>query len=364
MRILHLIPHASAGGAERQLSHLAPEMVKLGHEIHIAYLHDGPDNVAFPGVTMHRLVVSGHHDPMLFLKVRRLIRAIQPHIIQSWILMMDVAAGLVSLTTDIVWVLREPTSEAAYQSEGLKQRLRARLVHRASAIVCNSLGGQSYWLRQDIPEGRLLVIPNAVPVDQVRDVEAIRDEKENRRRLIYAGRLIPSKNVHVLISAMTEVIRRQEVVLYIAGEGPSKSDLMELARNLDLQESVKFLGFLQYRDLWAHMKSADAFISLSSFEGMPNCICEAVACLTPVILSDIPAHRAFLDDDSALLVPMDSVAEVGNAISRTLDDSPGAGQRAARALEAVRGWTAEGIAVRYLDLYSKLLADKGLQART
>jgi glycosyltransferase involved in cell wall biosynthesis len=355
MRMLHLIPHLSGGGAERQLSYLAPEMAKVGHEVHIAYLREGPESVLLPGVTLHRLDVSRNHDPRLFLELSRVIGGVKPHIVQSWIPMMDIAVGLVSLATSVTWVLREPTSDAAYQNFGFKQELRAWLVRRASAIVANSPGGRSYWLGKGIPDQRLFIIPNAVPLDLITGVEPTRHKCENRKVLIYAGRLIPSKNIEVIVKAMVEVRQRQEVLLYIVGDGPSEPHLRSLVERLQLRDHIRFTGFLQSRDLWAHMKGADAFISLSTFEGMPNCVCEAAACGIPLILSDIPAHRDFLDLDAALLIPVDSPTRVAEAVWRTLNNSQDGAQRAARRLEAIRSWTSELIAAEYIRLYERLV---------
>jgi len=364
MRILHLIPHISGGGAERQLSYLAPEMAKAGHEVHIAYLQEGPESVSLPGVVLHRLVLSGNHDPMLFWKLLRLIRTIEPGIIQSWILMMDIAAGLLSLTTNAAWVLRETSSEAAYLGFKFKQRLRARLAHRASTIICNSAGGRSYWLGQGIPHKRLPIIPNAVPFDFINDVKPLQNKSETRKILIYAGRLWPSKNVDVVINAISSAEWAHNVVFYIAGEGPSKPSLTCLVDRLKLRDAVKFVGFLSSRDLWAHIKAADAFISLSNYEGMPNSVCEAIACGIPLILSDIPAHRAFLDDDSALLIPVDSAVEVAQKIWHGMNNAPEATHRSERALRAIADLTTETISAQYIEVYERLIGRRGVPDQT
>jgi glycosyltransferase involved in cell wall biosynthesis len=358
MRILHLIPSLSGGGTERQLCLMVPEMAKDGHEVHLAYLREGPESVSLPGVVLHRIALSGNHDPMLFWKLLRLIRTIEPDIIQSRILMMDIAAGFLSFTTNASWVLSEPTSELHYKSFNLKEKLRARLAHRASAIVTNCVGGTSYWLGQGIPNKRLSLIPNVVPLHLINGIEAMPQNSENLKVLICAGRLVMSKSIDIIIKAMKEVIRQQNVLLYIAGEGPARSHLVNLVAQLNLQENVKFLGFLQPRDLWALMKDADAFISMSGYEGMPNCVCEAIACGIPLILSEIPAHRAFLDDDSALLVPVDSVTEVAKAISHALNNTEDSLERAGKALEVIKGWTVEEITAKYIDLYERLIDGK------
>ena len=52
------------------------------------------------------------------------------------------------------------------------------------------------------------------------------------------------------------------------------------------------------------MKASDAFVSTSTFEGQPNAVLEAMACGCPLVVSDIPAHREFLDDQTAAIVPL------------------------------------------------------------
>ena len=56
MKILHCISSFLAGGAERQLSYLAPELARRGHEVHIAYLEAGInlDRVRKNQVILHR----------------------------------------------------------------------------------------------------------------------------------------------------------------------------------------------------------------------------------------------------------------------------------------------------------------------
>ncbi len=54
--------------------------------------------------------------------------------------------------------------------------------------------------------------------------------------------------------------------------------------------------------VWALMKKASVFVSLSAYEGCPNTVMEAMACGCPIIVSDIPEHREILDEQSALFV--------------------------------------------------------------
>jgi glycosyltransferase involved in cell wall biosynthesis len=355
MRILHLIPHLSGGGAERQLNDLALEMAKLGHDVHIAYLETGPEEVFLDGVNLHRLTVSGNHSPMLFHGILNVIRRTEPDIIQSWIQMMDIVMGMFSFTHNVPWVLREPSSSLAYARPNVKRLMRTRLARRAAAIVCNSSDGKSYWLAQGVADHRLHVIPNGIGFSVMGSVDRPMTDRNFGMRLIYAGRLTSSKNVDLVIEALAQIKHHERIFLLIAGEGPEKANLMAMVKRFGLSKTVTFAGLLPSRELWAQMKAADAFVSLSSYEGMPNCVCEAVACGLPVILSDIPAHRNLLADDAAFLVSVNSIGEVKDQILHVLRDSRDAGLRAVRALQRLQDFTTESVAAKYVNVYEEIL---------
>ena len=65
MRILHLIPNLSGGGAEQQLSYLAPELACMGHDVYIAYSKEGPYKSELHGVVLHPLRALSNYDPYL-----------------------------------------------------------------------------------------------------------------------------------------------------------------------------------------------------------------------------------------------------------------------------------------------------------
>jgi glycosyltransferase involved in cell wall biosynthesis len=354
MKILHLIPQLSGGGAERQLSILAPEMAKAGHEVHVAYLKQGPENVQIPGVVLHRLkALCGNYDPLLVCQLWKICRLIRPDIVQSWIVLMDILAGTVANLTKILWIIREPSAPQVYSNPTLKLKLRELLTRNATAIISNSFEARAYWQERGVAEGRLFMISNAVPIATILEIEP-QHISASARKLISVGRLVSSKNLDVAIKALHKIQQRQNVSLFVAGAGPEKSNLIRLVDCMEMEEKVQFLGHVQSHKLWAYIKATDAFISLSAYEGMPNAVCEAAACETPLILSDIPAHRAIFDEKSAFYVPIDSVGKIAETICQVLKDKQEAAQRAARALEVVKYCSPKLLASKYVNLYKRL----------
>ena len=359
MKILHLIPNLSGGGAEQQLSYLAPELVRLGHEVHLAYSREGPYKPEMPGVVLHRLKSSSNYDTYLLWQLLRIIRSIKPDIIHTWIIQMDILGGIASKINGISWILREPSSAMAY-SKNWKNRFRNLLGTHANAIVSNSIGGDVYWGSKH-PHGRRFIIPNGLPAQEIdKVVAALPPELIEIKSpiILYVGRLTSddsaAKNLEILIEALAYVRKKQAVIGILCGNGPQRFELEALSHKLGLTSDIHFLSYLPATSVWALMKKASIYISLSAYEGCPNTVMEAMACSCPVILSDIPAHREILNESCALFVDPSSSRQTAETILRALDDIYSSKVRAQIAKQKTQDWLVTKMAKEYEKVYEEM----------
>src|SRR5260370_2567055 len=74
VRVLHCIGGLTGGGAERQLAYLAAGMSRKGVDMHVAYLHPGPNlsRIQDSGVTLHELHGRSNYDPSLLSQLIRI----------------------------------------------------------------------------------------------------------------------------------------------------------------------------------------------------------------------------------------------------------------------------------------------------
>lgn len=360
LRILHLIPQISGGGAEQQLNYLASKLVQMGHQVHIAYLRKGPGTQELLEVVLHRLRARSNYDPFILWQLIRLIRQIKPDIVHTWILQMDVIGGIAANITRTPWVLREPSCQMAYNGTW-KFKLREKVVGSSAAIVSNSLGGDLYW-RSQYPNKRRYIIPNGFPLEMLNDImpQALGQENlgSNNKVLLYAGRLDAAKNVDKLIEAIHRVLKLYPIKLVICGDGPIRESLEKQVRQLGLSAVVRFPGFVDSHKLWSWMKSSDAFCSLSDYEGSPNSVIEAMACCCPLIVSDIPAHRELLSGDCALFVDPRDPEEIAKAIGLSLSNPNAAKERAEIGRRIVHSWSISSLAEQYDKVYQEILKNR------
>lgn len=358
MKILHCIPTLECGGAERQLSYLAPELARRGHEVHVAFLRGGINlgRLQQSPVHLHQLKARSNYDPFIFWQLIKLVRKINPDIMQTWILQMDILAGLAAKVVGVPWVLREPNSAKSWFS-GIKNILRWWLGKRAHTVIANSSGGEAYWRSQGL-SGQVYLIPNSLPVEEIaaEPVASLTGIGKNdpEKVILYVGRLFDKqKNVERFIQALIALNKNLKIKAALCGDGPDRMKFAELINRHGMKDRIFLPGVVN--NVWGLMKGADVFVSVSHYEGRPNTVLEAMACGCPLVVSDIPAHREFLDESSAVFVDPLDVEAIAQSIHMVLENPQAARSRAEVARAKVAAWTIPAIAGQYEEVYWKVL---------
>jgi glycosyltransferase involved in cell wall biosynthesis len=351
-RILHLIPTLEGGGAERQLALLGSAQARRGWEVHLGLLRLGPHAVILDGsaVRTHQSPHGGHYDPRLAAWTLALARRTAPDVVHTWMPMMDVLGGVTALMLRVPWVLSERASSLAYEERWRDRVVRRRLGRRADAVVANSETGLRYWNGEGRGPRVRRVIRNAMDLERIK-AAAPSDwpGAAGGPRVLFAGRLAPQKNVLTFIKALARLRTTQPFSAFILGEGPDLPTALAMVAATDLGDRVRFTGYRE--DIWGLMKAASVFVSPSQFEGHPNVVLEAVACTTPLVVSDIPEHREFLDERTALLVPPDDDEALARALAQVFAEPERARARAAAARPLVGALTIEQAAAQYDEVY-------------
>jgi glycosyltransferase involved in cell wall biosynthesis len=356
MRVLHCIHSLDLGGSQRQLALLSRELTRHGWDVHIATLSGGCfEHTLDPATALHLVAHRGERDVRVPLRIARLIDRLQPALVHTWLLKMDILAGLAVLARGVPWIASERSSAAGYPPHW-STRVRPWLVRRADALVANSAGGLEMWQNGRGP-GTLRLIRNgfdltSAPLDsRLPDGVHIADDAAV---IVYAGRLVVEKRLRSLLQACVLVRSRvPAVVLMLCGTGPLEAELRQRARELGLDDVVVFPGFV--RDMEAVLRRASVFVSLSEAEGSPNAVQEAMACGTPVVLSDIPAHRELASADAACFVDGDDEEAIAAGLIDCARNRLSARARAETAQSLAAGWSADTMGAEYDALYRQVL---------
>jgi glycosyltransferase involved in cell wall biosynthesis len=357
MRVLHLIPSLEGGGAERQIAYLARGLADRGGDVHVGILRGGPnlERLHRAGATVHWIRSGGNYDPFLLPRTVRLIRCVNPDVVQTWLTQMDVVGGAAALIARKPWIVSERSSGAHYPRDA-RHALRRWIGRHADAVIANSKGGLDFWTQSDAAK---FVVPNALPLEEI--AAAPREELDagTAKVILFAGRLGEEKNPLTLIDALAEVMRGRDAIALLAGVGPLEGAVRARMEERGITDRVRILGFTDR--LWGLMKRADVVVSVSLFEGHPNVVLEAAAAECPLVISDIAAHRAVLAEEAAAFVPPSDAHAIAAAIGKVLDDPAAARARACRARDTVASFSIFSAAENYLRVYD--LTDAPLDHR-
>jgi glycosyltransferase involved in cell wall biosynthesis len=224
-------------------------------------------------------------------------------------------------------VIAEQYPELTLPTRGARTRWRLKrwlAVRRARRIFTVSETSRKL-LSADlgVPETSLAIVPEAPdPAFGPRSREVVARELRplgldtDERFLVYAGGVSPHKGLETLLDAYA-LLDDQAPRLVIAGalEGDAYLSAADSVRGqieeLGLRDRVLLTGFVSDETLACLYSGAVAFVSPSRSEGFGLPAVEAAAAGTPVVLSDIPAHRETLGSAALYFPPGDRRALAG-----------------------------------------------------
>lgn len=141
----------------------------------------------------------------------------------------------------------------------------------------------------------------------------------NDKYILAIGRLEETqKDFTTLIKAYSLIEKEIAEKLFIIGEGRHKKNLIELVKNLKIEEKVKFLGFQKNPYPW--IKKASLFVHSSKFEGLPTVVIEALILEKLIVATDCPTGpKEILDNGrNGILTEIGNVKELSEAMKKML----------------------------------------------
>ena len=200
--------------------------------------------------------------------------------------------------------------------------LDRKLIPQTTHMIGNSQAVSDFYREVGIPREKLSVIRNGIEIPEppsANDVTELRAElglSAGSTVFGFVGRLAPQKRLKDLLWAFELVVSHGlNVHFVIVGDGPERSRLETFARQVRVEDRVRFLGHRE--DASALLPIFDIFWMASEFEGQSNSLMEAMAAARPVIVSDIAPNRELVtNEETGLVVPVTDRAAFAQAALR------------------------------------------------
>ncbi|SEJ14382.1 Glycosyltransferase involved in cell wall bisynthesis [Sphingomonas sp. OV641] len=159
--------------------------------------------------------------------------------------------------------------------------------------------------------------------------------------VICVGALIDRKGHEIVVEALA---RLPGVSLLIAGEGPARGAIDAAVDRAGLGDRVRLLGAVPHADLPRLLAAADVMALASESEGLANAWVEALACGTPIVITEAGGAREVVTDPAAGRVVPRTPAAFAEAIAELLQDPPA--PEATRSLATRFTWSANAAGLR------------------
>ncbi|NUO34133.1 MAG: glycosyltransferase, partial [Dermatophilaceae bacterium] len=256
------------------------------------------------------------------------------------------------------WLRRRRAPYLVYSAQNLDKRHplpfrwleRAVLRHAGGVHVCNDAAGRIVE-RKGFP-GRARTIDLGTDLTLFTPSPTYAGSPDEAPVVGFVGRLEAPKGAEVLLRAVS---LQGDLRCRLAGDGPDRHRLEELAESLDVTDRVEFMGALAPAQLPGFYRSLDvlAVPSLTTpswVEQFGRVALEAMACGVPVVVSDSGALPEVVGD-AALVVPEGDAAALAKAVAEVVGDPDVAGhlQKAGLARAATTSW--DVVAAQHEALY-------------
>jgi phosphatidylinositol alpha-mannosyltransferase len=199
------------------------------------------------------------------------------------------------------------------------------------------------------------VIPNGISLEDFHPNGLRAGEvRQGAPQLLFLGRLDPRNGLEVVLGAMPRILERYpEATLLVAGDGPLRPYYERLAR--PVASRVRFLGQV-HADRSERYATSDLYLCPTNRASFGITLLEAMACGTPMIVSEITGFRELVGDSGdAVLVPAGDSAAWAQAVIELI------GNPACRAAMGAAGrahaieFSWPSVAARVLRVYDRVL---------
>lgn len=349
MRILHWLElwWRNVGGPVRSVTDLSEAMRRRGHEVLIASAdpRDAPRDW-MEGPKPRMAVVErgpfGRLSRAGRKQVRELVRSADVvHLHGVWERSTnEIAREAHAIGVPFVQSLRGMLDAAAMSFHPIRKRLflaaiGRRTLREAAAIHCTASGEAAQarrWIQREP-----LVIPNLL---DLRPLLGLDRHEAPTPRVLYLGRIHPTKGISILLESLSMLARRGlQVELEVAGEGdPSYvTQIRSLASRLGIAGSVRFLGHVDDASRLDILGSTWLLATPTEKENFGNAMFEALAAGVPVVATEgLDAEAELKASGGTRLVPRrpESFADAIEPLIRERETRVRLGQAARRWSEA------------------------------
>lgn len=183
--------------------------------------------------------------------------------------------------------------------KGFRKKLTYFILRNANYITTTGTNSRNFLIKEGFVEEKIHILPNTIDVEYF-----IPKQIPKKYDIITLGRISPEKQLLVFVEVIN-LLRKDfpAIKVGIGGRGPQKDEIVNRIKELNLQDNIEILGFIQEDNLVDFFNSGKIFLSCSETEGFPRTVIQSVSCGTPCVSSNVgDMNDLVIDEYSGFLV--------------------------------------------------------------
>ncbi|HKZ78045.1 MAG TPA: glycosyltransferase family 4 protein, partial [Pyrinomonadaceae bacterium] len=348
MKILHVSSAQYLGGGERYLADLANALAARGHDVYAALRPGSPVLGELSAVPAANVTMMPLRNAIDLKSARALQRFVEQHQIDIVHAHMARDYPLASYAVDRHGPARLIVTRhvlfplSRFHKITLAQAARVIAVSEAVALHLRS--------QRIVPERKIIVVKNGIDVVRFERIRSVFDRQQffqnwnlpGEALLVgTVGELRPLKGQEEFLRAAAQILQSVPNAFFIiAGvdashDGRNRRHIERVIADLGLERRVRLIGWLG--DVVPLHCALDVFVSASRAESFGLAIAEAMASGTAVVATRTEGAKEIIaDGETGLLVPVDDVQKIAQAVANLLQHGQERERLGLRARESVR----------------------------
>jgi glycosyltransferase involved in cell wall biosynthesis len=345
-----------------------------GLELHVITIGDRNDKIIANNLHIHLIKKSKylsipHFHPILISKLIWSARMIKPdviHVISAYYPYSTAAAILRKKFPIVLTAYGILANEIPYYSKDIKNIYKKiyydffsffdimnerYVLSRIPNIIVDSQSIKN--LIKNWTKSNIYAIPAGLDYNELQG-NFLYNPSLERPDIFLVNNFYSLKGIDILIKA-TSLVKKHipEIKVFIGGSGVLEKDLKYLAQKLDLDENIKFLGFISDKDKFAYYNLCKIVVVPSRWDCQPAALFEAGAFGKPVIASDMSNPGIIEDYKTGLIFKSEDIADLAQKILILMNDKELRVAMGSAAKEKVKIYDWDNVVQEYLSIYLK-----------
>jgi glycosyltransferase involved in cell wall biosynthesis len=289
----------SDGGAEKTNLLISEELSKKYKIFFVSNFFSTKFDKDIKRIGIKKIKLNSPRTITSFFEIIKVIKNLKPELIipvQTHANVLIILINLIFFKKTLKVVGCERLSPQSY-NKNLKGKLilfLAKILYRyADKIICNSRG-LSNEIRKITNSKNITFIYNPTLKNNFKQLankfnvnERPFSSNKKKKIIISIGRLDEIKNQMMLLRAINNLEKKNNLEVVFIGEGKNKEELINYSKKINFRNNLHILGFK--KNPYPYLLKSNLLVHTSNFEGLPNVLIEAMSLGVPIISTNSPS---------------------------------------------------------------------------